>query len=144
MTLSKSKQQVEKKSLVQQTTDFTPKKKGGLELTACEMETLLSQPVITLTCERCGKEYTKKRYQVRKALKNGFKHTYCSRECSCAIINENQLQGKCAVCGKPINARLKYCSTECRSKSTARILPQVNCPVCGKEFRPRSHRTIYC
>lgn len=134
-------------------------------------------------CENCGKPYTvnsgRQRYCPECAHMMWRKH---QREASIAWNrkayadtkkhaerNESRrqkspMEGRCPVCGKPIQATAGkvYCSEACRmaavrerdrerkrkkAEETQRNRPPVpfrRCPVCGKEFAPVSPRAIYC
>lgn len=101
---------------------------------------------IDLTCSRCGKEYQVLKYQHEKAVKNGYVESYCSKECSCRANAEKQKSVRCPICGEFVPRGRKYCSDACKKIGlrNRRDLGNLICPVCGTDFRPRSHRTMYC
>lgn len=106
---------------------------------------------VTLTCQRCGKEY-----QVKKSHEHRSK--YCSKECT-----KNQCDIQCKQCGKTyaIKAaeaeRTRFCSRECyaewMTKQTGPSNPRWNhvearCDLCSTvitiaPFR-KSQKHIFC
>ena len=79
-------------------------------------------------------------------IKRGYKNSYCTKECSCKANAEKQRTKTCPICGEFVPRGRKYCSDECKKigLKNARELKNIICPICKKEFRPHSHRTVYC
>ena len=101
-------------------------------------------PLYTLTCDRCGREYT------RTNIRPHAEHRYCSSECRKARV-----QVPCANCGKMLErhaSRIKrsanqFCNAKCSGEWRSRNIVGPNhphwqqdaelaiCQTCGREFR---------
>lgn len=97
------------------------------------------KPLGTMTCVRCGSQYTERRYSKYPE--------YCSQKC---WYQRTWTTAPCKTCGKPfplpINIRSVrgsrlYCSDECRPKTSSSV--DKRCPRCGKTFRGAKRRR-YC
>ena len=145
MKISNLSQTQEEKLFQQETIFSTQKKMDILEQIKLKLEEQSKPLIINLKCEKCGKIYQKPIYELRKSIKRGYVHYYCSKECSCKTNASNQKITKyCLVCKKEIKKRNNlYCSKICRAKAREHM-ENIICPICSKEFRPHSTRTIYC
>jgi len=106
-------------------------------------------PMITLTCENCGKSVLRWPKDLRKS-----KHHFCSRQCHYIWKRKQHFTPhnfkanyvKCEFCGKifaraPANVKSHvFCSKECFLKSA---MQELVCPTCGKTFTKRKSRIKY-
>ena len=94
-----------------------------------------------LICDYCC-QYTKKRlYEARKALKQGSRDAYCSKQC-CSLHHATKNTKPCVVCGKPRKDRhQEYCSPECQQKIRWDKRKKRICPRCRARF---AGWTVYC
>ena len=145
MKTSKLQQTQEEQLLQQETTYSIQKKMDILEQIKLNLVGQSKPLKICLKCEKCGKMYLKKIYEMRKAIRKGYQHYYCSKKCSCQTNSTNQRKKYyCKNCGKELlKYGIKYCSKECKLMCL-KELEKIICPICKKQFQPKSHRTIYC
>lgn len=86
------------------------------------------QPLVTVRCDRCGKEFQRKGWEVKERRSKGWS-LYCSVECRIAARRGTRgkervgrLEKKCATCGNvflvpPHKDHRRYCSGPCASKA---------------------------
>ena len=73
-------------------------------------------------CDGCGKEFLKKKTTIYIAKRDGFTHTFCSKECQSVLLTK-QVLVTCTTCGKEFYKRNKevkksksgnhFCSRSC-------------------------------
>jgi 5-methylcytosine-specific restriction endonuclease McrA len=96
------------------------------------------------TCEQCGKIIEKEK---NRNWNEYAKKKYCSRVCSGEAKKKEQVEIKCAGCGKtfyvsPSQSETIYCSRECLKAHHRHV---VTCKHCGKEFeRTPTRKSDYC
>lgn len=102
---------------------------------------------IIVTCARCGKDFSRNKYEVARS-KRKFDHIYCSRDC-CYPNRHTINRLVCVGCGKGFTTvghkRRKYCSVECRPKAMIHACRQCGTPSGSRkrEFCTETCREIY-
>lgn len=104
------------------------------------------KPIVSLTCEQCGKYFEIDESYYRKQSKRGQTPKYCSNDCRhLARRTFDRIECRCDYCGKDIVAIDKnntnhYCSQECRIahvKEQGSII--TTCTYCGKEIEKNKY-----
>lgn len=97
-------------------------------------------PVVKLTCEQCGKEFTRPKRSIQGQIPR-----FCSRKCKSDYWGRNRVKQVCVVCGKEFLTQAKMsgpnrcCSPECsaKNKKNPMLGPKMlkfTCEECGREF----------
>ena len=126
-----------------------PKEKKSVNCRKCYWEIRASVSVV-LPCSNCGKDVEKKRYDLKKAAKKGYRDIYCGSACAQAhhaIKNRR----RCITCGDPVSKKTrKYCE-KCKPKPRGRVairaLYEGPCDICQRTFRRRVDslaKKVYC
>jgi hypothetical protein len=98
---------------------------------------------ITLVCDFCGAEFSRRESEHNKCVRRGCKKFYCSKKCH--QENSKAKTVKCSVCG--VDTRNpKFCSRSCAAVYNGKAVPkrkkiQKKCVVCGVDV---VNRNRYC
>ena len=119
------------------------KRSRGVVCRACYF-TMRAAAKIQITCEMCQKKLLVTFTEFNKRMKR-TRHVYCSTLCfnqHYSILHRR----RCRECGTVEGlARFGKICKECKEKERAENrMPPMICCVCSLEFRPKSHRTIFC
>ncbi len=103
----------------------------------CSQRCQFAAARVHLTCEACGKAYTKKRCEVEKAHRLGFVRSFCSKACygTAESTAWAKARATCDTCGKtktPAQRHNRYCSASCRPTTP---MVDLSCSACAKPFR---------
>ena len=96
---------------------------------------------VSLSCDNCGKDFTKKKYEYDKKIRNGGTYFYCSKSCSQnikAIYRAKMYSMQSTSTQKNDEVLLTRVQAKRQKKQ------KLQCPNCDKAFYPTSARTVYC
>lgn len=117
----------------------------------CSRECRLAAYLVHLTCLACGAAFTRHRYEVAKANRQGQTATLCSHACygEWAAMNTGACCRGCGVAIPRAHGRY-YCSAPCRLKGRRANRPWSDkmvakaCPTCQSTFQPKNSRHVHC
>jgi 5-methylcytosine-specific restriction endonuclease McrA len=101
-----------------------------------------------LTCNQCGRKYTRRKSYIAKLIKRGQQAKYCSLDCNNKAKTKEREKSECLFCGQPFfvtRNRKFFCSQQCwwsykseNSKETSRFIKL------GLRFRVLSRDNFTC
>lgn len=109
--------------------DFVKVQKKG---SAAAVKARRERSTVTLTCNRCGKQFKRRRFRIDAQKAVGQTRFFCSRSCSAKEGGARMdvsvwLKDNCAFCGKLLTRpqshfkyEKAYCSTACSNRGRAR------------------------